>query len=200
MIVWRLFYVVLFISVALLAYAVYTLASVRGSLDNIPTSFSFGPPDAGLHVVGFIDYDCGNCRAANTAMMTALEKDGNVRYSPLVLSNGAQSEYAMKLTYSASLQKKYKDAYQYFMANSSDVGEKDITDIGLKIGIEEKVLTGGLKEPIMERLVEKTQQTFSDLGASAVPTFFIGPGIKYAPENTPSADDFLKLFAEARAE
>jgi protein-disulfide isomerase len=198
MIVWRLFYVVLFISVALLAYAVYTLATVRGSLDNIPASFSFGPPDAGLHVVAFIDYDCGNCRAANAAMITALEKDGNVRYSPLVLSNGTKSEYATNLTYSASLQKKYKDAYQYFMENDSDVDANDITDIGLQIGIEEKVLAGGLKEPIMARLIEKTDQTFSDLGASSVPTFFIGPSIKFAPEGTPSADDFLKLFAEAR--
>ncbi|MCE7887754.1 MAG: hypothetical protein DYH13_09690 [Alphaproteobacteria bacterium PRO2] len=200
MIVWRLFYVALFISVALLAYAVYTLAAVRGSLDNIPASFSFGPPDAGLHVVGFIDYDCGNCRAVNAAMMTALEKDGNVRYSPLVLSLNAQSpsKYAMRLTYSAGLQSKYKNAYQYFMANGTNVDEKDIADIASQTGIEEKNLAGGLKEPIMERLIEKSEQTFSALGASTVPTFYIGPGIKYTPEGTPSADDFLKLFAEAR--
>lgn len=198
MIVWRLFYVALFISIALLAYAVYTLATVRGSLDNIPASFSFGPPDAGLHVVAFLDYDCPPCHAANDAMMAALEKDGNVRYSPLVLSPGTLSEYATELTYSAGLQSKYKDAYKYFMANDFKVDANDLTDIGLKIGIDEKALAGGLKEPIKEKLIEKTEQTFSVLGGSTVPTFFIGPGIKYVPEGTPSADDFLKLFAQAR--
>lgn len=200
MIVWRLFYVALFISVALLVYAIYTLATVRGSLDRVPASYSFGPPDAGLHVVAFIDYDCQNCRAANAAMMSALEKDGNVRYSPLVISLSTQSEYATELTYSASLQGKYKEAYQYFMANSFMVDANDLTDVGLKIGIDENKLGAGLKEPIAEKLIEKSQQTFSVLGGSTVPTFFIGPNIKYAPERTPGADDFLKLFAEVRGQ
>lgn len=200
MIVWRLFYLVLFISVALLAYAIYTLAAVRGSLDRIPASYSFGPPDGDLHVVAFIDYECQNCRAVNEAMMTAMKKDGHVRYSPLVVSFNAQSGYATEVTYSASLQGKYKDAYQYFMSNSYMVEAKDITDIGLKLGIDETKLAGGLTEPVTERLIEKSQQTFAMLGADRVPTFFIGPGIKYEVEGAPSAEDFLKLFAEARNE
>lgn len=199
MIVWRLFYFVLFVSVALLAYAIYTLGVMRTSLDQVPSSFTFGPPDAGLHVVAFVDYDCAPCRAADAAMMRAMEKDGGVRYSPLPISSGTPAEYAMKLTYSAGLQGKFKEAYRYFMTNNYKVDEKDITDIGLALGIEESKLRAGLEEPLTGKLIDKSYRTYSVLGGKSVPTFFIGRSIMYEPQAAPTPEDFIKLFAEARS-
>ncbi len=198
MIVWRLFYFVLFIAVALLVYAIYTVIAMRGSLDQVPASYTFGPADAGLRVVAFVDYDCGPCRAADAAMMQAMEKDGGVRYSPLPISMGTPAEYAMKLTYSASLQGKFKEAYKYFMTNNYKVSEKDIPDVALALGIEESKLRAGLEEPLTEKLIDKTYATYSILGGKTLPTFFIGSGIKYEPTNTPTVDNFLALFREAR--
>ncbi|MGB4107647.1 MAG: thioredoxin domain-containing protein [Alphaproteobacteria bacterium] len=198
MIVWRLFYFVLFVSVALLIYAIYSLAMIRGSLDQAPASFTFGPADAGLHVVAFVDYDCAPCRAADAAMMQAMEKDGGVRYSPLPISSETPAEFAMKLTYSAGLQGKYKEAYRYFMTNDYKVEEKDIADVGLALGIDEATLRAGLEEPLTAKLIDKSYRTFSILGGKSVPTFLIGHSIRYEPETAPSVDDFLKLFAEAR--
>lgn len=198
MIVWRLFYFVLFIAVALLLFAIYSVVAMRGSLNQVPNSYTFGPADAELRVVAFVDYDCGPCRAADAAMMQAMEKDGKVRYAPLSVSVGTAAEFAMKLTYSASLQGKYKEAYQYFMTNNYKVSEKDIGEVAAALGIEESKLRAGLEEPLTEKLIDKSYGTYSVLGGKSMPTFFIGSGIKYEPATTPTVDDFLALFREAR--
>lgn len=199
MLVWRLFYFVLAISVALLLFAIYTLVTIRGSFDKVPTAFSYGPENATLHVVGFVDYDCSHCRAIDPVIMEAIKQDGHVRYSPLVISRGTPAEYAMLLTYSAGLQGKYKEAFEMFMRGDYKVDENDIPDIALQLGVEEDKLRAGVTEPMTERLINMSYKSFSVMGGEFTPTFFIGPDIKYLPYNQPTADDFLKLFKEARA-
>jgi protein-disulfide isomerase len=196
--VWGLFYVVLVISVALLLYGIYTLVTIRGSLDKIPPGFSFGPPDADVHVVGFVDYSCDHCRVVDPILMEAIKQDGHVRYSPLVISRGTPAEYAMKLTYSASLQNKYKEAFTLFMTDDYNVSAGNLTDVALRLGIDEETLRAGVEEPMTERLIDMSYRTFSTLGGEFTPTFFIGADIKYLPYNVPTVEEWLKLFDEAR--
>src|SRR5262245_16868778 len=99
-IVWKLFFLVLIISISVLGYGIYSLMSARSALDQAPPAFSYGPENADLHVVGFFQYSCVHCREVYPVIMDAVKKDGKIRFTPLMLyGEGDSSARITRLTY-----------------------------------------------------------------------------------------------------
>jgi protein-disulfide isomerase len=197
--IWRLFLSTLVIVIGLLSFTVYTLHSAQNALTKVPSYFMFGPEDADLEVVGFLDYSCTHCREAWPAIMEAVKKDGKVRFAPLLIAPpGSDDAYAVRMTYAAALQNNYRDVFSELITNYRPVDEKELTDIALKLNINEADLRVHMNEKDTTNLIAASEIVFKRLGGHYTPTFFIGPRIKYVPTTTPTADDFLKIFQEAR--
>jgi len=199
--VWRIFCFVLAISIGLLLFGIYTIYSARSALNNVPEAFAFGPEDADISMIGFLDYSCTHCRDSYAPVMEAIKKDGKVKFTPLLVSPPESTdEYAMRLTYGAGLQDKYKEAFQEIMGNYRAIGKSDVTDFALKLGLDSEKLEKSVNDPIVDRLVLKSQAVFRNMNGQYTPTFFIGSNIKYVPTVTPTAEDFLRIFKEARGQ
>ena len=104
----------------------------------------------------------------------------------------------MRVTYAAAVQEKYKEAFAYIISNYRPIGEESIDDLSLKTGLDATALRGDIDKPIVEAQIAKNTALFKKLGGRYTPAFFIGPRIKYVPASTPTAEDFLRVFQEAR--
>lgn len=197
--IWRFLLLALAASIGLLSFTVYTLYSAQKALEKVPSVYTFGPEDADLKVVGFLDYSCAHCREAWPAIMEAVKKDGKVRFVPLLISPpGGDDEYAVRLTYAAAVQEKYKEAFTHIISDYHPVGEESIADLSLKTGLDAARLREDINKPIVDAQINKNTGLFKKLGGRYTPAFFIGPHIKYVPSSTPTAEDFLRVFHEAR--
>jgi protein-disulfide isomerase len=198
--VWRLFCIVLVIAIGLLGFGIYQLYSARHAADGVPNNYMFGPPEADLQVVGFLDYSCSHCRDSFPAMIEAIKKDGHVKFAPLLISApNSDDEFAMRLTYAAALQGKYREVFDDIMRNYRPVDESQITDVALKFGMDEEKLRTDVNDPKVDKQVGKSEMIFKKFGGQYTPTFVIGPNIKYVPTETPTTQDFLRIFQEARS-
>ncbi len=197
--IWRILLLVLAVCIGLLSFTVYTLHSAQKALENVPSVYTFGPPDADLEVVGFLDYSCAHCREAWPAIMEAVKKDGKVRFAPLLISPpGGDDEYAMRLTYAAAVQEKYKEAFTHIIGDYRPMGEESVEVLSLKAGLDAAGLREDIGTPIVDGQINKNTELFKKLGGQYTPAFFIGPRIKYVPASTPTTEDFLRVFQEAR--
>lgn len=199
--IWRFFLLALAASIGLLSFTVYTLYSAQKALERVPSVYTFGPEDADIKVVGFLDYSCAHCREAWPAIMEAVKKDGKVRFAPLLISPpGGDDEYALRLTYAAAVQEKYKEAFTHIISDYRPIGEESVDDLSLKAGLDAARLREDIGTPIVDGQINKNTELFKKLGGQYTPAFFIGPRIKYVPTSTPTTEDFLRVFQEARGE
>jgi protein-disulfide isomerase len=197
---WRIFCIALTIAILVLGYAVYSLYSARSALDHVPNNYAFGPDSANIKVVGFLDYSCVHCRDSFPTMIEAIKKDGKAKFTPLLISApDSTDEFAMRLTYAAALQGKYREVFDDIMRNYRVVDESQITDMALKYGMDEEKLKTDINSEKVDKQVGKSEMVFKKLGGQYTPTFFIGHTIKYVPTEAPTAEDFLRTFQEARA-
>lgn len=200
MIVWRLFYAVLTISVVLLLYGIYVLLSARSGLESTPATYAYGPESASLTVIEFFDYSCPDCRAVYPIITKAVADDGNIQFFPLPLAGpNTPGEYAMRLTYAAGLQGKYKEAYEYLMQNyRGSIDESNVTDLALATGMNDEQLKKDVKSEAVEQRIRDTGQQFGALGGTHIPMFFIGGKITYVPETTPTLQELQLQLKKAR--
>ncbi len=190
---------VLAISIGLLAYGIYVITAMRASIDDIPKEYVFGPDDANLTVVEFMDFTCGDCRGTHLVIMNAVQKDGKIRYIPLpIAGEKTPGAYPMRLCYAAGLQGKYKEVYEALMTRYPAVAEKDLADIAVATGIDADRLKKDMNSRAVNDRVAKTIWYFESLDAKYTPTFLIGGSIKYVPRRVATENDFQSIFQEAR--
>ena len=197
----RLFFVFLIGLAGYLSYHVYTLYDARSHISNIPAGQYFGPDDADVTLVEFLDYSCGYCQEVHPAVMEAVKVDGNVKYAPLpVMSQNADGTSAAYVLYAAARLGKFEQAHEYLMKSGTNLVPDRIPEIAADLGLDPDEFHESLgNREVIDRVKDNTKVTIT-LGNLGTPTFFLGPDIRYIPQDgLPSVEDFQKLFAEARA-
>lgn len=197
----RLFFLFLIVLAGYLSYHVYTLYNARSHITNIPAGQYFGPDDADITLVEFLDYSCGYCQEVHPAVMEAVRTDGNVKYAPLpILSMNADGSSAAYALYAAAQHGKFEQAHEYLIANSKNLTRERIPEIAADLGLTEEEFTESLGSKEVFDSVEDNSYASLNLGNQGTPTFFLGPDIRFVPQGgLPNVEDFQKLFAEARA-
>ena len=197
----RLFVIFLIGLVGYLGYKVYGLYDARSHLTDIQPGYHFGPEDADLTVVEFMDYTCPYCQEVHPSIMEAVRSDGNVKYAPFpVLSRNVDGSSAGYILYAAAKMGKFEEAHEYLITNPSNLVRDRLPEITAAIGVDEEEFTKHLDSKEVHERVLKNTNVSIELGNLGTPTFFFGPNIKYIPTNgLPDVEEFQKLFAEARA-
>lgn len=198
----RLFVVFIVVLAGFLAAQVYFIYSARSYIQNIPEGQFFGPANADLTVVEFMDYTCTFCQQVHPTILEAVEKDGNVKYAPYpIKSYNTDGTSAAYIVYAAAEMGKFQEAHNYLMENHTNLVRDRIPEISSDLGLNEAEFTEHLDSGKVYNRVEDNHKIMDRLNNFATPTFFIGPDIRYVPKDKmPTVDDFLKMFAEARGE
>jgi protein-disulfide isomerase len=197
----KLFYTFLIVLVGILVYRVYVTYDARSSLTNPSAAYVIGPEEADLVVNEFIDYACPYCREMHPIFKEAMEQDGRVALAPRpLLSSNAHGTGAAYIFYAAGMNGKAEEAHNYLMENDINITDDRLPELAEALGVElEKLMDDlGAEEPNDQ--INNNYKMFNTFGGTGTPTFFIGPDLVYlADEKMPSVQDFLDLFAEARA-
>lgn len=195
----KAFYAFLVLLIGFLAYSAITLSAAKRALVEHKAEFVIGPVDADLTVVEYLDYACIYCQRMHPVIMDAIKRDGKVLYAPRpLLSSSKDGSTAAYIFYAAAMAGHAEKAHNYLMEHGVDLTEERMPQVASEIGLEFPVLDQNLKSGIPHNNIQTNMKTLNALKGRGTPTFFIGPDMMYLPEEMPTAEDFLKLFAQAR--
>lgn len=199
----RLFYIVLGIAIAWFGYQIIRLGSGYSALHEVPEATVLGADadTADLTVVEFMDYSCPFCREVHGTITEAIRRDGHVRFIPRPLpSDDEYASHAALLAYTAAEQGKFLEMHNALIKNYRVVDEGVMRQLADEAGIDMEKFQKDYEAKIGEKAVIDNGKTFKALGRSTFPLFIIGEKLFYVPEGRmPTVDDFLRMFAEARA-
>lgn len=194
-------YIILAAIAVYLSVNIFQLYTAQRGLANVPAGYATGPESADLTVVEFLSYSCRYCREVHPTITEAVKRDGNIRYIPRPVGSGdSESMQAAKIVYAAGEQGKFIEMHNALIENYRVVDEDALVELSRRVGVDVNELNKALGSGGGEKRIKKNTKLFLNIGGQATPTFIIGGEIIYVPEGQmPLVDDFLAMFAEARA-
>ena len=153
------------------------LVSLRGELENDPTSPVGGNPRGNVTIVEFFDYQCPYCKRVFPAVQTLLKTDGNIRYVfkefPIL---GPQSVVAARAALAAW--KLDRDRYVPFhtalLQSKGRLSDRKILDVAAEIGLDMERLRAAMADPAIDKILAKNAELARALDINGTPAFVIG--------------------------
>ena len=168
------------------------LVSLRGELENDPTSPVGGNPRGDVTIVEFFDYQCPYCKRVFPSVQTLLKTDGNIRYVfkefPIL---GPQSVVAARAALAAW--KLDRDRYVPFhtalLQSKGRLSERKILDVAAEIGLDVERLRAAMADPGIDKALARNAELARALDINGTPAFVIGEKV------VPGAVDLETLTA-----
>lgn len=197
----RIFYALLAIAALYLSYDIYKISSGRSAVHEVESQYAYEPEAYDLNVTEFLDYTCGYCREIHPTIMAAVKQDGRVRYVPRALpSQNEESVHNFIYAHKAAEYGKYIEMHEQLMKNFRPITKKIFVEMALTAGMPEDNFTADVDGQIIQDRLKENMALFRKFGGTVTPTFVIGKNLVYTPEDRlPTVDDFLTMFAQARA-
>lgn len=146
----------------------------REELVANPDDPVLGDPRGDVTLVEFIDYRCGYCRSMAPALRALLDQDRRVR---LVIKEfpilGPDSTTAARAALAAKRQGRYGELH-WALLQSKDLSEGAILDMARRLGLDAERLARDMRDPAIDRQLEKVRALADALGLSGTPSFVIG--------------------------
>lgn len=151
------------------------VAKYQTQIFNEPTSYVAGNPKGDVTIVEFFDYNCGFCKRTFGPLMNTLKDDGQIR---LILKEfpilGPTSVIAARATMAAKKQGKYFEMHKALYMHRGTLDEASIMDLAQAIGIDTVKLRRDMKDPEIQKTIDRNEKLASDLGVTGTPSFIIG--------------------------
>lgn len=199
----RILLLVITASILYLAYETYQTYTFRSAVFNAPNGQYIGPEDADLTVVEFIDYSCIYCQQLHPVITKAIQQDGNIKYIPRpVLSPRGYGQVATYMLHAAMPKNKFLEMHNYLMSHTDEpiLQEEQVIAAAAEMGMDGTALLEDINTDDNAKRVAHNHNLFLRSGLVSTPGFLIGKKLKYVPSvELPDADEFKKLFEEARA-
>ena len=168
------------------------LVSLRGELENDPTSPVGGNPQGDVTIVEFFDYQCPYCKRVLPTVQTLLKTDGNIRYVfkefPIL---GPQSVVAARAALAAW--KLDRDRYVPFhtalLQSKGRLSEQKILGVAAEIGLDVERLRAAMADPGIDKILARNAELARALDINGTPAFVIGE------KGVPGAVDLKTLTA-----
>jgi protein-disulfide isomerase len=198
----RIFFVIAALIAAFLCFNIYKAATVNTAPYRVADTYAFGPADADLTVVEFLDYSCPYCRQVHPTIIAAIREDGKIRYIPRPLpSQDENSNFAAFLAYTAGLQGKFFEMHGALIEGYRTIDEAVLQDMAGTADVDLDRLNVDMKKSKAKDMLAENARLFAKIGTNATPTFIIGRDKVFVPEGKmPEVQDFLNMFNEARAQ
>jgi protein-disulfide isomerase len=141
---------------------------------------SFGPKDAKVTLVEFLDPECESCRAFYPFTKKLLQQFPNdlrlvIRYMPL----HKNSKKAIRILEASRLQNKYKETMDIFFEKQPQWGDHHHPRPELlwtylpEIGLDVEKVKRDILSPQIDHWIQKDIEDAKKLGVRRTPTFFI---------------------------
>lgn len=143
---------------------------------------AFGPSDAPIQVVEFLDFECSACAESAVAVKSMREKtkaggawEGEIRYvarmNPLAMHEAAP--LAAQAAVAASLQGKYWPYHDLLFENQNDLGRARLLEMAKVAKLDLKKFERDLDSEAVKATVAKDMALAQQVVAPATPSFFM---------------------------
>lgn len=196
----RILYFAVAVAAVLVALRVYQLSATYREARTIDAPFAIGSEQADLTVVLFFDYQCPYCKQGYATFLEAMKRDGKVRLvlRPLA-TQGIEKDVVSRLAIASARQGHFLAFHDQLMASYVPLTDSVLRDFAAKAGLDFDRLTEDARAKESLNMLDANGALAVKLRIDKVPTFILGK-INYVPASRmPTVDDFLRLFAEARA-
>lgn len=152
-----------------------TIAAKQDELLKDPTAPISGNAAGDVSVVEFFDYRCGYCKLVSTTLTQLQKDDARVRivYKSFPIL-GEESVFAAKAALAARIQGKYHAFHEALYAAKTDLNSGQVLKIAAKIGLNTKRLAIDMKNPELDKIIERNRALANELGISGTPAFVVG--------------------------
>ncbi|MCX7631386.1 MAG: DsbA family protein [Geminicoccaceae bacterium] len=146
----------------------------RSELVADPEDPVLGDPRGDATLVVFSDYRCGYCRSMAPALRSLLQQDRRLK---LVIKEfpilGPDSVTASRAALAARRQGRYAELH-WALFQSKDLSEGAILDLARRLGLDAERLARDMRDPAIERHLERVRALADALGISGTPSFVVG--------------------------
>lgn len=198
---WRVFYIFLIAAALVAAAGIGKIYYNKHRISTTPDLYAKGPADADLEVVEFIDYACPFCQQIHPTIIEAVQRDGRVRYlpKPLPVLGNERSANAAIMAYAAGQQGKFFELHDIIIRDFASFDDAKAIQVMRDLGIDADQLKRDALGKQTRRMLSENGELYQSYDTGATPTFVFGGHTVYVPKGTmPTADDFLRMFNEAR--
>jgi len=150
-------------------------------------NFSVGPEDAKVTVVEFFDPECESCAQVSPYIKNEINfYKGKVRWVFRYMAYHPSSSYAIRILEAARNQNLYFEAMTLLFERQHEWGakhdgseqatpkEKELLNVISSLpGIDIKKLQKDMKNPAIEKLIEKDKKEGTEAGVTGTPTLFV---------------------------
>jgi protein-disulfide isomerase len=197
----RIFYILLALFSVLAVWQITRIVLTQKQMTAVPSGHAVeAAAEADLEVVEFIDYSCPFCQMIHPTITEAVMLDGKVRYIPKPLpTTNKRSTNAAIHAYAAGRQGKFIEMHNALIADFPNLTDEKLARLVLQLGLDQAQFAQDMRNPEIEKTLQDNATQFERFGTKATPTFVIGKKMLYVPSGAmPTADDFLRMFNEAR--
>lgn len=196
----RILYFAVAVAALLVALRLYQLSGTYKEARTIDAPFVIGPQDGDLTVVLFFDYQCPYCKQGYATFLEAMKRDGKVRLvlRPLA-TQGIERDVISRMAIAAGKQGKFLEFHDLLMQSYVPLTDSVLRDFAIRTGLDFDRLTEDARAKAALDQLDANGALAVKLRIEKVPTFLFGKIVYVPAARMPTVNDFLQLFAEARA-
>ena len=197
----RAIYAVAVILMVFIGYQYWSIKSAYKLAHRTMPEMSFGPADAAVSVVEFMDYRCAACRRANPELMKAIEAHPDVRFTirhwPVF---GLPSILEADMAIVAARHGKFREMHDILISREDPVAEEEILPIAQSLGLDTTTFREEMKAGENGALLLSTDTLARLLRLPSTPSFLINDRV-FTPTTAPvTAEDLAREIAATKAE
>ena len=148
-------------------------ASLRDAFRNGSTSIGSESADA-VHVVEFVDYNCGYCKRSLITVTDVLERDPDVRFTfvefPIL---GSSSRTAARAALAATEQGRYFDLHAALLQHRGALNDDTVLAIAGGLGLDLERLQADMASEQVSARLAANQALAEALQVGGTPAFFV---------------------------
>ncbi len=150
------------------------IAELIKTLFHSPYATTLGDKNAKYIIVEFIDYNCGYCRRAHSAIDKILKKHTDVKIVvwelPLL---GEGSKIAAQAILASKKQGKYSAFHKALLQSSQRINEHNVFEIALQQNLNIEQLKRDMKHEDVKKSLNTAYEIAMKMGIQGTPYFFI---------------------------
>lgn len=160
---------------------------------------SYGPADAAVTVVEFMDYRCGACRAAHPVVQQAIEEFPDVRFTFRHLPVfGQPSIVDAQVAITAARHGQFTAAHETLIARENPMSEDDIAAFATSINQDPAIFREEMRQEANAAIFYDTLQIAQLLKIPQTPAFLINKKMFYPTQGPLTIEDLRAAINEAR--
>ena len=160
-----------------------------------------GNPDGDVTLVEFVDYRCGYCRRAASAVKELIETDGNIRlvmkeFPILGEASDVSSRFAIATLLVAG-DAAYEQVHDALLALQGEPTDVTLVRLAGGLGLDGDAILAGMTDPEVERIIAANRDLARTLQITGTPTFVLETELLrgFVP-----LDGMREIVAQVRAE